>query len=67
MAETFECQVCGREVGYGPGGVGLAVHSRRHKENFAEEFGRWPSDYQEVRDWGGIDDSPLRAYNEGSE
>lgn len=50
MSETVTCTVCGREIGKGPAGVGLAMHGKRHRRQFREAFGRPPRDYQEVRE-----------------
>lgn len=44
------CSVCGRDVGRGPNGLGLANHANRHRREFREVFGRDPVSYEEVRD-----------------
>lgn len=43
-----ECQVCGRMVKRGPGGLGIKQHSGKHRRQFEEEFGREAEDYDEV-------------------
>ena len=50
MGEAVTCTVCGDDVGKGPGGLGLTMHGKMHRREFREAFGRWPEDYQEVRD-----------------
>lgn len=50
QGEVVECQVCGADVGKGPGGLGLTAHSKKHRRQFRERFGRRPEDYQEVRE-----------------
>jgi len=50
MGETVTCTVCGVEVGKGPGGLGLTMHEKKHRRDLRRRVGRWPDDYQEVRD-----------------
>lgn len=45
-----ECQVCGRMIGKGPEGLGIKMHSKTHREEFAAMTGEEPDDYAEVRD-----------------
>jgi hypothetical protein len=45
-----ECQVCYSEVGWGPSGLGILSHSRKHRREFEEKYGREPVDYEEVRE-----------------
>jgi len=49
--ERVECTVCGRTVGRGPSGLGLKQHSKAHRREFKELTGRWPENYDEVRDF----------------
>jgi hypothetical protein len=49
MGERVECRVCGRMIGKGPEGLGIRVHAKRHREEFAARRGRRPEDYAEVR------------------
>lgn len=48
MSKIVECQVCGEDVGYGPSGLGIKQHSKAHKKQFRDLYGRDPDDYQEV-------------------
>lgn len=48
--EVVECTVCHREVGKGPGGLGLSSHARKHRREYRETFGSWPADYDQVRE-----------------
>lgn len=36
-------------IGKGPEGLGIRVHSKVHRREFAERTGRAPEDYAEVR------------------
>lgn len=49
--ETVECTVCGDDVGLGPAGLGLKIHSKKHRREFRELTGREPRDYDEVREF----------------
>lgn len=55
MGETVCCSVCGEEIGRGPDGYGLTMHSKKHRREFKEIFGRQPDDYDEVRELLGAD------------
>lgn len=56
MSETVTCTVCGEDVGKGPGGLGIASHAQKHRREYREQVGKWPSDYQDVRDRLGTTD-----------
>lgn len=45
MATYVTCTVCGEDVGK----MGIAMHSKMHRREFKEKFGRPPRDYDEVR------------------
>ena len=49
MSPTVTCTVCGEEIGRGSSGLGLLRHSRMHRRQFRQVFGREPEDYDEVR------------------
>ncbi len=36
-------------IGKGPEGVGIRVHAKTHRQEFADQVGRQPDDYAEVR------------------
>lgn len=44
-----ECTVCGEMVGKGPAGLGISSHAAKHRREYREQFGGWPSSYEQVR------------------
>jgi len=50
VSEVVTCTVCGREIGKGPGGLGLTMHAKTHRREYREAFGEWPASYELVRE-----------------
>lgn len=44
--DKVECTVCGADVGR----LGIGKHAKMHRRQFKEQFGYWPTDYDEVRE-----------------
>lgn len=42
------CGICGTRVGRGPGGLGIIMHSRKHRRQHHAIVGEWPDDYDGV-------------------